>query len=81
MSTDETANDQTKEQNSKPMDRRRFIKYGVAGVIGAGAASAIEIPVLTNMVNADTTKVQELQSQVSSLNSEVSSLNSQVNTR
>ncbi len=28
--------------------RRNFIKYGIAGVIGAGVASAIELPILNN---------------------------------
>jgi len=39
------------------MSRREFIKIGAAGAIGAGVASAIEIPILENMINNDNKKV------------------------
>jgi gluconate 2-dehydrogenase gamma chain len=48
------------------MSRREFIKIGAAAAIGAGVASAIEIPILENMVqsnnnNAQTQVVQDSQ--------------------
>ena len=33
------------------MNRREFIKIGAAAAIGAGVASAIEIPILENSIN------------------------------
>lgn len=46
------------------MNRREFIKIGAAAAIGAGIASAIEIPILENTINNDNDKVKQLQSQV-----------------
>jgi gluconate 2-dehydrogenase gamma chain len=46
------------------MSRREFIKIGAAAAIGAGVASAIEIPLLENSIQNDNTKVKQLQSQV-----------------
>ena len=46
------------------MNRREFIKIGAAAAIGAGVASAIEIPILENSINNDNNKVKQLQSQI-----------------
>ncbi len=46
------------------MNRREFIKIGAAAAIGAGVASAIEIPILQNNVNNEKSSVSQLQSQV-----------------
>jgi hypothetical protein len=53
--------------------RRQFIKYGVAGVIGFGVASAIEIPILTNSIQNDNDKINKLQSDNSQLQSQLAS--------
>ncbi len=42
------------------MNRREFIKIGAAAAIGAGVASAIEIPILENSINNDNTKIKQL---------------------
>ena len=42
------------------MSRREFIKIGAAAAIGAGVASAIEIPILSNSINQNTTKQTEI---------------------
>jgi gluconate 2-dehydrogenase gamma chain len=46
-----------------PISRREFIKIGAAAAIGAGVASAIEIPIFENSINNDDTKIKQLQSQ------------------
>jgi gluconate 2-dehydrogenase gamma chain len=46
------------------MNRREFIKIGAAAAIGAGVASAIEIPILENTINNDHSQVNQLQSQI-----------------
>ncbi len=46
------------------MNRREFIKIGAAAAIGAGVASAIEIPILQNNVNNEKSSASQLQSQV-----------------
>jgi gluconate 2-dehydrogenase gamma chain len=48
-----------------PVSRREFIKIGAAGAIGFGIASAIEIPILENIIQNDNKKVSQEQSQVS----------------
>jgi TolA-binding protein len=65
-------------ENKMQADRRRFIKYGVAGIIGAGVASAVEIPVLTNIARGESADVTNLKSQINSLNSQISGLNNQI---
>lgn len=47
-----------------PISRREFIKIGAAAAIGAGVASAIEIPILQNSINSGTQKNSQLQSQI-----------------
>lgn len=49
-----------------PMSRREFIKIGAAAAIGAGVASAIEIPILQNNINNNDAKIKQLQSQLDS---------------
>jgi gluconate 2-dehydrogenase gamma chain len=46
------------------MNRREFIKIGAAAAIGAGVASAIEIPILQNNVNNEKSSASQLQSQI-----------------
>ena len=46
------------------MNRREFIKIGAAAAVGAGVASAIEIPILENSINNDESKIKALQTQV-----------------
>ena len=46
------------------MNRREFIKIGAAAAIGAGVASAIEIPILQNSINNDNQKIKDLQTQI-----------------
>ena len=48
------------------MDRREFIKIGAAAAIGAGIASAIEIPILEGVIGSKNNNVKNLQSQVTS---------------
>ena len=60
------------EENKKiNTDRRRFIKYGVAGLIGAGVASAVEIPILNNMIQNDNSQITQLQNQITTLKSQL----------
>ncbi len=47
-----------------PISRREFIKIGAAAAVGAGVASAIEIPILENSIQNDDKKVSQLQSQL-----------------
>ena len=47
-----------------PISRREFIKIGAAAAIGAGVASAIEIPILENSINNDNSKIKQLQTQI-----------------
>jgi gluconate 2-dehydrogenase gamma chain len=47
-----------------PISRREFIKIGAAAAIGAGVASAIEIPILQNSINNDDSKIKQFQSQI-----------------
>jgi len=42
------------------MSRREFIKIGAAAAIGAGVASAIEIPILSNSMNQNAAKQTEI---------------------
>jgi gluconate 2-dehydrogenase gamma chain len=45
-----------------PISRREFIKIGVAGAVGFGVASAIEIPILENQIKGNENQIQNLQS-------------------
>ncbi len=47
-----------------PTSRRDFIKYGIAGAVGFGVASAIEIPILNNEIQQDTGRIQQLQQEI-----------------
>jgi gluconate 2-dehydrogenase gamma chain len=49
-----------------PISRREFIKVGAVAAIGAGVASAIEIPILQNSINNDDAKIKQLQNQIDS---------------
>ena len=46
------------------MNRREFIKIGAAAAIGAGVASAIEIPIFEQQINNKNSEAQGFQSQV-----------------
>ncbi len=71
MSTSET---------TKTTSRRQFIKYGVAGAVGFGVASAIEIPILNNAIQNDNSQISKLQSDNTSLQSQLSTAQSQLST-
>ena len=60
--------------------RRQFIKYGVAGAVGFGVASAIEIPILNNSIQNDNSQINALKVQNGQLQSQNSNLQSQLNT-
>jgi gluconate 2-dehydrogenase gamma chain len=49
-----------------PISRREFIKIGAAAAIGAGVASAIEIPILETVISNKNSDVKSLQNQVAS---------------
>ncbi len=70
----------TGESKETDKSRRQFIKYGVAGAVGFGVASAIEVPILNNMLQNDNSKIQAKDSQISNLNNQVSTLQGQLNT-
>ncbi len=44
-----------------PTSRRDFIKYGVAGAVGFGVASAIELPIMNNSVQQKDDQINKLQ--------------------
>jgi hypothetical protein len=67
------------ESKEPSKSRRQFIKYGVAGAVGFGIASAIEVPVLNNIIQNDNSSIQAKDSQISTLNGQVSSLQTQNN--
>lgn len=46
---------------SVPTSRRDFIKYGVAGAVGFGVASAIELPIMNNTVTQNNDQINKLQ--------------------
>ncbi len=60
-----------------PVSRREFIKLGVAGAVGFGVASAIEIPILQNEVNNGQNQVTTYQNQVTTLQNQLSTTVSQ----
>jgi gluconate 2-dehydrogenase gamma chain len=79
LSENESKAAESKPTENRPQaDRRRFIKYGVAGIIGAGVASAVEIPVLSNIARGESADVTSLKNQINGLNSQISGLNSQI---
>jgi gluconate 2-dehydrogenase gamma chain len=94
MSDESNSENQSQNNSSSATNnnRRQFLKYAAVGAVGVGIASAVEIPVLTNMANGENIKLQEAndkisqlnaqlqqdQSQINGLNSQVSNLNSEV---
>ncbi len=56
--------------SSAQNSRRQFIKYGVAGVVGFGVASAIEIPILNNAIQNDNSQISKLQTDNTTLSSQ-----------
>jgi hypothetical protein len=67
--------------SSTSTSRRQFIKYGVAGVVGFGVASAIEIPILNNSIQNDNDKIKKQDTQISTLQTQNTQLQNQVNTQ
>ncbi len=59
---------------SKPpsTSRRQFIKYGIAGAVGIGIASAIEIPILGSQIQNDNNQITQLKNKVTTLQSQLS---------
>ncbi len=70
----------TSETSTTSASRRQFIKYGVAGVVGFGVASAIEIPILENQISGDTNTIKQKNDQISTLQSQNTILQDQLNT-
>jgi hypothetical protein len=54
--------------------RRQFIKYGVAGAVGFGVASAIEIPILNNTIQNESNTIKEKDTTITSLQDQNSEL-------
>jgi hypothetical protein len=65
------------ESKEPSKSRRQFIKYGVAGVVGAGIASAVEIPILNNIIQNGNSTIQQKDSQISTLQTEKDTLTNQ----
>ncbi len=59
--------------------RRGFLKYAAAAAVGVGLASAIEIPVLTNLTANEDVKLKKANSEISQLNSQVQSDATKIN--
>lgn len=68
----------TTEPTSK--SRRQFIKYGVAGAIGIGVASAIEIPILENQVSNENNTIKAKDTQIGQLQTQNTNLQTHLNT-
>ena len=51
--------------------RRQFIKYGVAGAVGIGVASAIEIPILENQISNDDNALKKKDEQIGQLQTQL----------
>jgi len=68
---------ESKEAKEPSESRRQFIKYGVAGAVGFGIASAIEVPILNNALQNDNSTINQQKTQISDLNSQVSNLQTQ----
>jgi hypothetical protein len=64
---------------STSKSRRQFIKYGVAGAVGFGVASAIEIPILNNALSNDNNEINQKNTQISQLQSTNTNLQNQLN--
>jgi len=62
----------TEENKKINTGRRNFIKYGIAGAIGVGVASAVELPILANVMQNDNSQITTLKNQVASLQSQLS---------
>lgn len=74
-SPDKPANTEAK---SGDTNRRSFLKYVAAGAVGVGIASAVEIPVLSNMVTGENIDLQQAQTQLQDANNKINQLNSQI---
>jgi hypothetical protein len=60
--------------SSTSQSRRRFIKLGIAGAVGAGIASAIEIPFLGNAYINDNATISKQESQIQQLQNQVNQI-------
>ena len=79
----EGSNEETKDNSEVPSksadnNRRSFLKYVAAGAVGVGIASAVEIPVLSNMLTGGNIDLQQAQTQLKEANNKISQLNSQL---
>ncbi len=63
----------TEDEKKVNTGRRNFIKYGIAGLIGAGVASAVELPVLANVMQNDNSQITSLKNTITTLQSQLSS--------
>lgn len=57
-----------------PTNRRQFIKYGIAGVAGVVAATAVEYPLLNNQIQQDNSQIAQLNGEVQQLQNQVQTL-------
>ncbi|MFB3888021.1 MAG: gluconate 2-dehydrogenase subunit 3 family protein [Candidatus Bathyarchaeia archaeon] len=65
------------ESKETSTSRRQFIKYGVAGAVGFGVASAVELPILNNVIQNDNSQISRLQSENNQLQSQNTTLQNQ----
>ncbi len=68
---------ESKEPSSN--SRRQFIKYGAAAAVGVGVASAIEIPILNNMIQNDNSTIKQKDTQITNLQSQLTTTQNQLN--
>ena len=77
-SNQENKDDSESSAKTTDTNRRSFLKYVAAGAVGVGIASAVEIPVLSNMVTGENIDLQQAQTQLQDANNKINQLNSQI---
>jgi gluconate 2-dehydrogenase gamma chain len=75
---DNKTNSEQSDTESADTSKRSFLKYAAAGAVGVGIASAVEIPVLNNMLTGKTISLQQAQTQLQDANKKIDQLNSQM---
>ena len=60
--------------------RRTFLKFGAGAVTGAAIASAVQIPLYTNLVDSRNNTIQKIQGELSQADQQVAQLQGQVGT-
>lgn len=77
-SEEENKDNSVSSTNKGDTSRRSFLKYVAAGAVGVGVASAVEIPVLSNVLTGSNIDLQQAQTQLNEANSKIDQLNSQL---